>query len=227
MMPIRDINPTHTTPIVTRTLVAINVLVFIATFFNPKFPQIVDTWGFKPIYLYLGVRLETLFTSMFLHADIHHIFGNMLYLWIFGDNVEDALGHEKFLIAYLTSGIVAAIVQSIFSPFSLVPMIGASGAISGVLGMYLLFYPRARIVTLLFLGYFVTTAVLPAYHYIWFWFIMQFILGSISILNPVPAGVAYWAHIGGFVAGMVIGRMLYHTERVRMKRREYWELIYP
>jgi len=227
MMPIRDINPTHTTPIVTRALVAINVLVFIVTFFNPRFPQIVDTWGFRPIYLYLGMRLETLFTSMFLHADIHHIFGNMLYLWIFGDNVEDALGHEKFLVAYLGSGIVAAIIQSLFTPYSIVPMIGASGAISGVLGMYLLFYPRARIVTLLFLGYFVTTAVLPAYHYIWFWFLMQFILGSVSILNPVPAGVAYWAHIGGFVAGLIIGRMLYNSERVRMKRMEYWELLYP
>lgn len=226
MMPIRDINPTHTPPIVTRALVAINVLVFIATFFNPKFPRIVDNWGFKPIYLFLGIRLETLFTSMFLHADIHHIFGNMLYLWIFGDNVEDALGHGKFLIAYLISGIVAAMLQSLLTPFSSIPMIGASGAISGVLGMYLLFYPRARIVTLLFLGYFVTTAVIPAYHYIWFWFILQFLLGSITLLNPIPAGVAYWAHIGGFISGLLIGSMFYNTERVMIKRREYWEFLY-
>ncbi len=227
MMPIRDINPTHTRPIVTKTLVAINVIAFIITFFNPRFPQIVDTWGFKPIYLFLGVRLETLFTSMFLHADVQHIFGNMLYLWIFGDNVEDALGHGRFLATYIASGVAAAIIQSLFTPLSIVPMIGASGAISGVLGMYLVFYPRARIVTLLFLGYFITTAVLPAYHYIWFWFIMQFILGSITVLNPVPAGVAYWAHIGGFLAGMLIGRIFINSDRVRMKRREYIELLYP
>ena len=226
MMPIKDINPTHTTPIVTRALVLINIVVFILTFFRPDFPKIVNTWGFKPIYLVHMVRLETIFTSMFLHSDIHHIFGNMLYLWIFGDNVEDALGHIRFLLAYLASGIVGALAQSTFSPLSTIPMIGASGAISGVLGMYLVFYPRAKIITLLFLGYFITTYVLPAYHYIWFWFLMQFILGSISVLNPVPAGVAYWAHIGGFITGLLIGWMLYNTKRVQMKRREYLELLF-
>ncbi|HIE36562.1 TPA: rhomboid family intramembrane serine protease [Candidatus Geothermarchaeota archaeon] len=225
MMPIKDINPTHTKPVVTRLLVGINIIIFIVTFFNPRFTDIIDMWGFRPIYLYTGIRLETIFTSMFLHGDIHHIFGNMLYLWIFGDNVEDALGHGKYLMTYLVSGVAASAIQSIFSPISTVPMIGASGAISGILGMYLLFYPRARIVTLLFLGYFITTTVLPAFHYIWFWFIMQFILGSISILNPIPVGVAYWAHIGGFVTGLLIGAILYNTRQVRLKRMEYLEYI--
>ena len=226
MMPIRDINPTRTTPYVTRALVFLNVAVFILTFFRPDYPRIVAYWGFRSIYLFRWVRLETLFTSMFLHAGILHLVGNMIYLWIFGDNVEDALGHLRYLLAYLTSGVVAAVTQSIMDPISNFPMIGASGAISGVLGMYLLFYPRARIVTLVFFGYFVTTVVLPAYHYLWFWFLMQFILGSITLFSRVPSNVAYWAHIGGFVAGLVIASIVYNTVRVKSKRMEYMDFLY-
>ncbi len=226
MMPIRDINPTRSTPYVTRALVFLNIAIFLLTFFRPDYPKIVALWGFRPIYLYNFVRLETIFTSMFLHADLHHLIVNMIYLWIFGDNVEDALGHVKFLAAYLFSGIAAATMQSIVEPNSIFPMIGASGAISGVLGIYIVFYPRARIITLVFLGFLITTIVLPAYHYLWFWFLIQLLFGGISLISRIPSNVAYWAHIGGFIAGLAIALITYNTFNVRRKREEYYDLLY-
>ncbi len=220
MFPLKDVNPSFSYPYVTKSLIALNTAIFFLTFFRDDYPLIVETWGFKPIYLYTGVRLETLFTSMFLHGDLHHLLGNMVFLWIFGDNVEDALGHFRFLVFYLSSGVFAAFIQSIFSNDPFIVMIGASGAISGVLGIYILFFPYARILTLVFY-FFITIIEIPAYHFIWIWFVVQVINGTFSLLAPQPIGVAYWAHIGGFVFGLALGYLFRDVYRVRVKRDAY------
>ncbi len=224
MLPLRDINPSETRPIVTKSLIVLNVAIFFLTFFREDYPLIVDQWGFKPIYLFTGERLETLITSMFLHGDLHHLLGNMLFLWIFGDNVEDALGHLNYLAFYISSGIAAAITQSLVPGNPYIPMIGASGAISGVLGMYIIFFPFARIVTAVFY-FFIMIYEIPAIHYIWFWFVIQFLYGMVSIFRPAGFGVAYWAHIGGFVFGVVLGLLLKNIGRVRLRTERYRELI--
>ncbi len=225
-MPIKDVNPSETYPYVTKSLIVINVTIFLLTFFRPDYPLIVQEWGFKPIYLYTGTRLETIFTSMFLHGDIHHLLSNMLFLYIFGDNVEDALGHLRFLLFYFGAGIAAAILQSIMSTDLFIPMIGASGAISGLLGMYILFFPYARIVTLVFY-FFITVVEIPAYHFIWAWFLIQVINGTFAILAPAPVGVAYWAHIGGFIFGVLLGYLLRDVRRVKSKRDVYRYMVMP
>jgi membrane associated rhomboid family serine protease len=139
---------------------------------------------------------------MFLHGGWMHLIGNMLYLWIFGNNVEDAMGHVRFPIFYLLCGIAAALAQGFYDPNSAVPMIGASGAIGGVLGGYLLLYPRARVLVLIPLGFFTQLIRIPALAVLGFWFVLQFIQSALS--SGEGGGVAYWAHIGGFVAGMVL-----------------------
>ena len=204
MLPLRDINKPVKSPIITRMLVIVNIVIFIATYFRPRrqFESIIWLFGVKPAYILRGKELYTLLTSMFLHGDLHHIIGNMIYLWIFGDNVEDRMGHLKFLIFYLSSGIIGSIVQSIFMPNSTMPMIGASGAISGVLGAYFILFPWARILTLV-LGFFIWLIEIPAYYYLGFWFLLQLLYGTIS-LGGYIGPVAYWAHIGGFIFGLLI-----------------------
>lgn len=173
----------------------------------PKY--LLDSFASRPDLLPYNVL--TIFTSMFLHGGIFHIAGNMLYLWIFGNNVEDAIGHFRFVVFYLLSGLFAALAQISFDPGSIKPMIGASGAVSGVLGAYLLLYPRARVKTLIFIFIFITTVEIPAMLLLTIWFLMQ-------ILFSRGEGVAWFAHIGGFVFGLVVIKLFTIGTRKRRKR---------
>jgi len=167
-------------------------------------------YGFVPA---LGINLRIL-TSMFLHADITHIGGNMLYLWVFGDNIEDACGHLSFLLLYLLAGVAGSLAMLLLEPTSTIPAIGTSGAISGVLGGYVLLYPKARIRTLVFGFILVRFILLPAYVLSGFWFLLQFLYGVVG----VTTGVAYWAHIGGFIAGILL-ISLFASRRRRQQQR--------
>jgi membrane associated rhomboid family serine protease len=213
MFPIHDDNPTHRLPIVTIALIAACVLVY---FWQVSLgPQAgaaaVYSFGFIPALLFTDAQLPpdlavipasaTLFSSMFLHGGFMHLAGNMLYLWVFGNNIEDVCGHGRFLAFYLACGVAAAFAQALPDPSSEVPMIGASGAISGVLGAYLLLFPRARVYVLIWFGL-VWLWPIPAGWLLGFWFIFQLLNGLWS--GPSQAGVAFWAHIGGFVAGMAL-----------------------
>ncbi len=224
MFPIKDINPTTSKPVVTKILVVLNIVIFIFTYFNPSFPEIVYRWGAKPYYILHGRQLETLITSMFLHGGIPHIFGNMLYLWIFGDNVEDILGHIKFVIFYFLSGIAGTFLNAFIDPMSTVPGIGASGAISGVMGAYIVLFPSAKILSLVILGYYITTVQVRAYVFVGFWFILQLIFGSLMVYIPHEGGIAYWAHIGGFVFGAIVTIVM--KGKIMHRRRERLEALY-
>jgi len=214
MLPLRDDVPTRTQPYVTVGLIAACVLVFL---WQLSLPSGADTvaiyrFGVVPAVLLGPARLApelqavpaalTVITSMFLHGGFLHVGGNMLYLWIFGNNVEDAMGHGRFLAFYLLCGVVAAMTQSLAAPDSTVPMIGASGAISGVLGAYLLLHPHARVVTLVFLGFFVTLLRLPAALVLGVWILIQVLQALAS--QPGQGGVAVLAHVGGFVTGIAL-----------------------
>jgi len=169
----------------------------------------------SPPKIYFPVPL-TLFTSMFLHGGILHIGGNMLYLWIFGDNVEDAMGGVRFLIFYLLCGVIAAMTHIALDPNSLTPMIGASGAISGVLGAYLLLYPRAKVLTLITFFYFIRIIKLPALFILSFWIVIQLLSGTLSMsVNTNHGGVAWFAHIGGFFAGVFLV-YIFKKKRIRL-----------
>ncbi|MBV7410560.1 rhomboid family intramembrane serine protease [Maritimibacter sp. DP1N21-5] len=201
MFPIRDHNPSERTPFVTYALIAINVVIFLGQITLPEeeLSQFLYTWGFVPGRVMEGYGFETIFTSMFLHSGFMHIAGNMLYLWIFGDNLEDELGHFGFLGFYIASGVAAALAQALPDPYSGIPMVGASGAIAGVLGGYLLLFPKARIDVLFIFIIIFKVFPLPAWIVLGAWFGLQ-LLNSASQLD---AGVAYLAHAGGFVAGFV------------------------
>ena len=214
MIPLRDLNPSRTKPYVTWALIAINVAVFIVEFMLDGLGQLdalLYNLGLVPsVFLAqpLSIHLATLFTSMFLHGSWVHVLGNMLYLWIFGDNIEDEMGHGRFLLFYLIGGLVAAATQIIVSPTSTVPIVGASGAIAAVLGAYLIEFPRARIRSLLFLGYFIRFVNIPAVFVLGFWFLLQFFNGFLSLgAAASEGGVAYFAHIGGFVAGVALVKL--------------------
>jgi len=157
----------------------------------------------------------TLFSSMFMHGGLLHIGGNMLYLWIFGDNIEDSLGHFRFLLFYLVAGIAAAYSHAVLSPSSNIPMIGASGAVSGVLGAYILLFPRAKVKTLIFFGFFVDVVKIPALIVIGFWAIIQFVNGILS-QNLLPqGGVAWFAHVGGFLTGLLTIKLWLPKRRIK------------
>ena len=206
MFPLRDINKAESTPILTRLLVILNIAVFIYTLLSPNYEAIIETYGFRPIYLYTMTHLETMFTSMFLHGGFEHIIGNMWFLWIFGDNVEDKLGRPMFLTLYFLSGIFGSVLFSLTSINMNIVAIGASGAVSGILGAYLILFPNARILTLIPLGfYFYRIIEIRAVYYIFIWFIMQAVFASITIFALVNLQVAYWAHIGGFIIGLIFG----------------------
>lgn len=206
MFPLRDINKAEKPPILTRILVVINITVFIYTLLNPNYEAIIGNYGFRPIYLYSMEHLETLFTSMFLHGGFEHIIGNMWFLWIFGDNVEDKLGRAQYMILYFLSGIFGSILFTLTSADPYIVAIGASGAVSGVLGAYLVLFPNARILTLIPIGYYFYRIVeIRAIYYIFIWFIMQALFASITLFTLVNLPVAYWAHIGGFIIGLIFG----------------------
>ncbi|HDQ06465.1 MAG TPA: rhomboid family intramembrane serine protease [Candidatus Bathyarchaeota archaeon] len=213
MIPIRDASRSKTTPHITRILIVANVLAFIPMllyifFSSDPTVNMFANWVYNnftmvPAEILRGENLHTLFTSLFLHADIFHIGGNMLYLYIFGDNIEDTFGHLRFLLFYFVCGLVAdfAHILSIASSAGLlIPTLGASGAISGVMGAYILLYPRARIETLV-LTIVITVVSIPAVFFLGFWFILQLLYTWLDM----GGNVAYWAHIGGFVAGMILG----------------------
>ncbi|AGT10088.1 rhomboid family intramembrane serine protease [Paracoccus aminophilus] len=202
MFPIRDHNPSATTPYVTRGLVLLNVVMFLLTM--PWAGGLVNLWSelaLYPIAIMQHVYLWGLVTHMFLHAGILHIAGNMLFLWIFGDNMEDQLGHVGFLAFYLACGLAAAGAQIAVDPYSDVPMVGASGAIAGVMGGYLLMFPRARVDVVAIIIIFIRIFTIPAWVVLSVWIGLQIFLG----LSAGPEdGVAYFAHIGGFAAGLIL-----------------------
>ena len=216
MFPLKDDNPSSTAPVVTVALIVLNALVFVYQISLQAGGQdgaraaqaFIEEFGLVPCRLTgacrvgpeLPLPVVTIFTSMFMHGGLFHIGGNMLYLWIFGNNVEDTLGHTRYLIFYLLSGIAAALAQTVVGPSSLVPMVGASGAISGVLGAYLVLFPGAHVTTLIVLGFFFRLVQIPAMVVLGFWIVLQVLNGLGSF--GASGGVAFFAHIGGFVAGM-------------------------
>lgn len=214
MIPLSDTGVSrHRLPLITVVIVAINVLVFVyqLTLSDRELFSFFMAYGVVPLEFTTGRDIPPIgfgdpklnvFSSMFMHGGWLHIGSNMLYLWIFGDNVEDTFSHIGYLFFYLLTGIIAALAQVYVDPNSTTPAIGASGAIAGVLGAYLVFYPTARVNTLLILGYFIRVQAMPAILVLGFWIVMQVFSGFLSL--GAEAGVAYWAHIGGFVSGMII-----------------------
>lgn len=211
MFPIRDHNPSHRTPFVVYALIAVNVLIFLV-----QLPYMADEralagfWADRALYPVLvteHISYTGILTSMFLHAGWMHIIGNMLFLWIFGDNLEDQMGHVGFLVFYLASGIAAAIAHIYSAPGSDVPTVGASGAIAGVMGGYLLMFPRARVDVLVIIVVFFRVFTLPAWVMLGVWFALQVFSG---VSTPAEGGgVAFWAHAGGFVAGLALALPLW------------------
>jgi membrane associated rhomboid family serine protease len=212
LIPLRDINPTERFAIVTFTLIVLNSAVFIYELtlgtmggetFLVSFALIPKRLFYPdPVMRGMIPAAATLFTSMFLHGGWLHIAGNMLYLWIFGNNVEDATGRVRFIVFYLLCGLFAAYAHAFMNRSSLTPMIGASGAISGVLGAYMLLYPRARVVTLVMFGFYIRTIEVPAMIVLGLWFVLQFL--NVLIASGSGGGVAWNAHIAGFAAGIIM-----------------------
>jgi membrane associated rhomboid family serine protease len=157
--------------------------------------------------------ISDIFTSMFMHAGLAHIGGNMLYLWIFGDNVEDRLGSGKYIFFYLLGGVVASAAHIITNPTSRIPTVGASGAIAAVLGAYLVLYPSQKVLTLIPLGFWLRMTMVPAFVVLGLWFVLQFFSGVLSLGGPDVGGVAFWAHIGGFISGVIFGLLFKKPER--------------
>jgi len=225
MIPLRDDVPSKSFPIVSVTLIALNVLVFLYEFsLGPHLESFIRAWGATPMFFsaMLGTEYDfvgepiraqvfpllTLFTAMFLHGGWMHLIGNMWYLWIFGDNVEDAMGKFRFIVFYLLTGVVAGVAQILISPHSTIPAVGASGAIAGVLGAYLILYPKARVLTIIPLGWYIQTVRLPALLVLGLWFVIQLFYGLASLPGAGrTGGVAFFAHIGGFVTGLVLVKL--------------------
>jgi membrane associated rhomboid family serine protease len=222
LVPVKDYNPIRTTPYVTYGLIALNILIFIfeLTLSPDALMGFFRTWAVVPAQLTTSfatgvsvVNVEewlTLVTAQFLHGGFLHVAGNMLYLWIFGNNVEDRMGSVKFLIFYLLCGTIAGLAQWFFAPFSEVPSLGASGAIAGVMGAYIFRFPDVRILTIVPLGPFPFPVRIPAIFYLGLWFLQQAAYGLASLEAPTMigmegGGIAYWAHAGGFVVGALLG----------------------
>jgi membrane associated rhomboid family serine protease len=211
MFPIRDHNPSTRVPYVTYALMAANILVFLAYFTMFNEPRLINAffaeYALIPAEVSDGYGYEGLLTSMFLHGGWMHLGGNMLFLWIFGDNIEDEMGHIPYLLFYLACGAAAGLTQVVSSPLSTVPTVGASGAIAGVMGGYLLLFPKAKVDILLFIIIIVRIIPIPAWIMLMLWFGMQFV-GGIGA-DPETGGVAYWAHAGGFIAGLLFALPLW------------------
>ncbi len=213
MIPLRDTIPSSRRPVVTYVLLALNVVVFLYELsLGRAIEPFILQWGLVPARLVLTEPSSwvPVLTSMFLHGGWAHVGGNLLYLWIFGDNVEDRMGHGRYLFFYLACGTCAALAQTLANPGSTMPMVGASGAIAGVLGAYLLYYPHARVVTLVPIFFFIQLIEIPALFFLLLWFAMQLVNGAASLTRETAAtgGVAWWAHLGGFAAGIVLGLLL-------------------
>lgn len=220
MFPIRDHNPSRCTPYVTYGLIVMNIVVFLAYWplsYEPgALRQFFEAWAILPARITQGQGYVTLVTSMFLHGGLLHLAGNMLFLHIFGDNLEDEMGHLGFLGFYIASGLAAGMGQVLAAPYSTVPMVGASGAIAGVMGGYLLLFPRARVDVIFIFIIFFKILPLPAWMMLGVWFVIQLVSGALADLSG--GGVAYWAHAGGFAAGMVMTLPLW----LRRGGRDHW-----
>src|SRR5579871_490972 len=222
MFPLRDDRPTYTAPIVTTLLIVACVLVFFFEISLDEYSRdyFINLYGLVPAHL----RLRAFLTSLFIHGGWSHIIGNMLFLWAFGRSLEDGMGHAKFLTFYLVSGIAAGVAHVIFNAGTTLPTVGASGAIAGVMGGYLVKFPRARIHTLIFLIIFVTTVDIPAAFILIYWFVTQLFneYGSLMRTQVMNGGVAYAAHIGGFVTGMILVQFMGIRTRYFPRRDVYW-----
>lgn len=249
MFPYKDENPTVITPLITIGIIALNVLAWVlvqgAGLSEAAMARSVCDLGLVPGEL-LGTAepgtsvplsrsfacvvdpqpsYVTVLTSMFMHGSWFHIIGNMVFLWVFGNNIEDAMGHIRFIVFYLLCGAVAAGAQIAVQPDSAIPMVGASGAISGVLGGYLLLYPRVRVHTLVFIGFYASTIALPAYVMLGYWILLQVLGGLPALAGMRSGGVAFWAHIGGFVAGLLLIKLFARSqnlERRPVHAAHYW-----
>lgn len=242
MIPLRDDIPSQTTPYVNWTLIVLNVLAFAYELsMGARIDEFVAQAAVIPALVTgpdrvlsaadllrstvdpaLGLRT---ITSMFLHGGWMHLIGNMLYLWIFGDNVEDRMGHFRYIVFYVLCGLIATYAHIVSTPRSAIPSIGASGAIAGVLGAYISLYPQAKVVSLLPLGFFTQLVRIPAVFFLGFWFLQQFLSGAIGLAarEQASGGVAWWAHIGGFVAGVVLVRLFQRAARAPMAHDLWWD----
>ncbi len=244
MFPIRDDNPHYLTPYATYTIVALNVFAWIfvqGLGSEPSLSQSVCQLGLLPGELLqtvpAGVSIQvgpnmlcqitdssswlSVISHMFLHGGWMHIIGNMWFLWIFGNNVEDSMGHMRFIAFYLLCGLAAAGLQILSNPASVIPMVGASGAIGGVMGAYVLLYPRVTVQMLVVLGFYVTTIAVPAFWMLGYWLLLQ-IIGGISSFGRTEGGVAFWAHIGGFIAGALLILIFQNPKLVRRHPYHGW-----
>ena len=227
MIPLKDDNPTSGRPVVTYFLIGICVVIFLMQLGSQSYrtgqlfysygliPSVLMGYDQLPMDLYAVPAYLTIFTSMFMHGGFMHLIGNMLYMWIFADNIEDSLGPKKFIIFYLLSGIGAATAQILMDTHSQVPMVGASGAIGGVLGAYLINHPNARVLVLIPFGFFSQLIKIKALYVLGFWFVLQFINSAMT--SSQGGGVAYAAHIGGFVSGVVL--ILFFNKRIKRKTK--------
>ena len=222
MIPLRDVIPSRTTPGVTITLIVLNVFVYLFGLMLPERSRdaFIVAFGLIPAYF----SLFNVVTSMFVHGGFAHLAGNMLFLWIFGDNVEDRLGHLRFVFFYVACGVAAALAQTLLHPTSLIPMVGASGAIAGVMGAYLVLYPHSRVLMLFPFPVFLFE--LPAVVFLAIWFVVQFLNGINQLpvfeRDAISGGVAFWAHVMGFVSGLILVVFLKRPERTRV---EWWDTI--
>lgn len=223
------------TPIVNLTLIVMNIVIYVIGITVPwllvpgarSYYDVIWSLGVIPGYIIGGERLYTLITSMFLHGGLVHLLGNMLYLYIFGDNIEFVMGKIRYLVFYLASGIVASLthiaIVMIGDPEALyIPAVGASGAISGVLGAYMYLFPYGRVRVIAFWGWIPIFLSLPALVYIGFWFIYQLLMGLTTVVAGVSVGIAFWAHIGGFVAGYILAPLIVDRRRLRIARLKYY-----
>ncbi len=223
MIPLRDENPTRTFAVVTLLLIVANIIIFayeLTLTAEHQLHALLASYALVPAEILAAPSLPaygTVFTSMFLHGGLLHLAGNMLYLWIFGNNIEDAVGHLRFVLFYLLCGLAAAATHIAMQPESTVPTIGASGAVSGVLGAYLLLYPRAKVLVVIPIWIFLRFAYLPAWVLLIVWFALQLLSGWWTVGNPQSDGIAFWAHIGGFLAGLLLVP-LFKKRRVRLLR---------
>jgi membrane associated rhomboid family serine protease len=241
VIPYKDENPTELTPVMTVGIIILNAVAWLlvqgAGAAEPL-AQSVCQLGLIPgavlgtvppgtavplgeglqCVLTAGPNWWTVLTSMFMHGGWLHIIGNMWFLWVFGNNIEDSMGHTRFVVFYLLCGVAAAATQLFVDPGSRVPMVGASGAISGVMGAYVVLYPLVRVHTLITLGFFLTTVTLPAYVILGYWFLLQLLLGTVGAVAGTQGGVAFWAHVGGFVAGLVLIKLFVNPEYLARRR---------
>ncbi len=219
MLPLGDTRKPSITPFVTRALIAINVIIFLFMF-PMSFPQLEEfifKYALIPSEIIRGQNLHTLFTSMFMHGGIGHIFSNMLFLHVFGDNLEAKFGHLKYLLFYLVCGIGASALQIFIDPGSMIPNLGASGAIAGLMGGYLVLFPHHQIDVLIPFGWMMSRARVPAYTMLIYWIGFQLLLGFGSLASPITGGIAYFAHIGGFLSGVI----LTYLSRPFLRNRNY------